>query len=83
MHAGGRIRMRICYQLLYYPTTESNIMCDITSYVHPVLLCALCSGVIGGSPCPVEVMRQVIDRMHMPNITVSLSLLPLVPPLTV
>ena len=34
---------------------------------------ALSLGVMAGSPCPIEVMRQVIDKMHMPHITVSLS----------
>jgi fatty-acyl-CoA synthase len=26
---------------------------------------------MGGSPCPVEVMRQVIDRMHMGGVTIA------------
>ncbi|KAI0222871.1 Medium-chain acyl-CoA ligase ACSF2, mitochondrial [Lamellibrachia satsuma] len=31
---------------------------------------SLYTGVMAGSPCPIEVMRQVTDRMHMPNITI-------------
>ncbi|KAK2178700.1 hypothetical protein NP493_533g01030 [Ridgeia piscesae] len=30
---------------------------------------SLNTGVMAGSPCPIEVMRQVIDKMHMPHIT--------------
>ena len=32
-------------------------------------LTSLRTGAMGGSPCPIEVMRQVIDRMHMPQVT--------------
>eukprot|EP01041_Mallomonas_annulata_P022480 gene22480-biopygen15524 len=34
-------------------------------------LTCLRTGVMAGSPCPVEVMRQVIDRMHMPEVTIA------------
>ncbi|WP_293898373.1 AMP-binding protein [Phenylobacterium sp.] len=34
-------------------------------------LTSLRSGIMAGSPCPVEVMRQVIDRMHMPEVTIA------------
>ena len=30
---------------------------------------SLRTGAMGGSPCPIEVMRQVIDRMHMGQVT--------------
>jgi fatty-acyl-CoA synthase len=30
---------------------------------------SLRTGAMGGSPCPIEVMRQVIDRMHMTQVT--------------
>ncbi len=32
-------------------------------------LTCLRTGAMGGSPCPIEVMRQVIDRMHMGQVT--------------
>jgi fatty-acyl-CoA synthase len=31
---------------------------------------ALRTGIMAGSPCPVEVMKQVIDRMHMEDVTI-------------
>src|SRR3954452_15441352 len=33
-------------------------------------LSSLRTGIMAGSPCPVEVMRQVIDRMHMGDVTI-------------
>ncbi len=33
-------------------------------------LSSLRTGVMAGSPCPVEVMRKVIDRMHMSEVTI-------------
>ena len=29
------------------------------------------SGIMAGSPCPVEVMKKVISRMHLKHMTVS------------
>jgi fatty-acyl-CoA synthase len=34
-------------------------------------LTSLRTGIMAGSPCPIEVMRQVIDRMHMPQVTIA------------
>ncbi|WP_309604096.1 AMP-binding protein [Phenylobacterium sp.] len=34
-------------------------------------LTTLRTGIMAGSPCPIEVMRQVIDRMHMPQVTIA------------
>jgi fatty-acyl-CoA synthase len=31
---------------------------------------SLRTGVMAGSPCPVEVMRKVIERMHMPGVSI-------------
>ncbi len=31
---------------------------------------SLRTGIMAGAPCPVEVMRQVIDRMHVPEVTI-------------
>jgi fatty-acyl-CoA synthase len=33
-------------------------------------LSTLRTGIMAGSPCPVEVMRNVIDRMHMADVTI-------------
>ncbi len=35
---------------------------------------SLRTGIMAGSPCPIEVMRQVIDRMHMSAITICYGL---------
>ncbi|WP_312163602.1 AMP-binding protein [Phenylobacterium sp.] len=32
---------------------------------------SLRTGIMAGSPCPIEVMRQVIDQMHMPEVTIA------------
>lgn len=32
---------------------------------------SLRTGIMAGSPCPVEVMRQVIERMHMREVTIA------------
>ena len=29
------------------------------------------TGIMAGSPCPVEVMRRVVDRMHMREMTIA------------
>ncbi|MGH8445774.1 MAG: AMP-binding protein, partial [Solimonas sp.] len=34
-------------------------------------LSSLRSGVMAGAPCPVEVMRRVLDRMHMRDVTIA------------
>jgi fatty-acyl-CoA synthase len=34
-------------------------------------LSSLRTGIMAGSPCPIEVMKQVIDRMHMPEVTIA------------
>ena len=34
-------------------------------------LSSLRTGIMAGAPCPIEVMRQVIDRMHMPEVTIA------------
>ncbi|MDZ7724215.1 MAG: AMP-binding protein [candidate division KSB1 bacterium] len=35
---------------------------------------SLRTGIMAGSPCPIERMRQVINRMHMPEITIAYGL---------
>ena len=32
---------------------------------------SLRTGIMAGSPCPVEVMRASIDRMHMTEVTIA------------
>jgi len=32
-------------------------------------LCSLRTGVMAGAPCPVEVMKEVVERMHMAGVT--------------
>jgi len=34
-------------------------------------LSSLRTGIMGGSPCPIEVMRQVIQSMHMSEVTIA------------
>ncbi|MGD8809587.1 MAG: AMP-binding protein [Gammaproteobacteria bacterium] len=34
-------------------------------------LSSLSTGIMAGSPCPIEVMRQVIEKMHMTQITIA------------
>lgn len=32
---------------------------------------SLRTGIMAGAPCPIEVMREVVDRMHMPEIIIA------------
>lgn len=34
-------------------------------------LTSLRTGIMAGSPCPIEIMRQVVERMHMEQITIA------------
>ena len=34
-------------------------------------LSSLRTGIMAGSPCPIEVMKQVIDKMHMTEVTIA------------
>jgi fatty-acyl-CoA synthase len=38
--------------------------------VGSVRLESLRTGIMAGAPCPIEVMRQVMDRMHVPEVTI-------------
>jgi fatty-acyl-CoA synthase len=42
---------------------------------HPALadcrVDSLRTGIMAGAPCPIEVMRQVVDRLHAPEITIA------------
>jgi len=45
---------------------------------HPMFdmfdLSSLRTGIMAGSPCPLETMKQVIDKMHMTDITIAYGL---------
>jgi len=45
---------------------------------HPMFkmfdLSSLRTGIMAGSPCPIETMRQVIDQMHMTEVTICYGL---------
>jgi fatty-acyl-CoA synthase len=47
----------------------------IAELAHPDFdtfdLTSLRTGIMAGSPCPVEVMKQTIDRMHMEEVTIA------------
>jgi fatty-acyl-CoA synthase len=47
----------------------------IATLAHPEFekfdLTSLRTGIMAGSPCPIEVMRQVIERMHMHQVTIA------------
>lgn len=34
-------------------------------------LSSLRAGIMAGSPCPIEIMRRVVDRMHMSEVTIA------------
>jgi len=47
----------------------------IAELAHPRFmefdLSTLRTGIMAGSPCPIEVMKQVVDRMHMAEVTIA------------
>jgi fatty-acyl-CoA synthase len=47
----------------------------IAELAHPEFerydLTSLRTGILGGSPCPVEVMREVAERMHLPRVMIG------------
>jgi fatty-acyl-CoA synthase len=47
----------------------------IAALSHPQFarfdLSSLRTGIMAGSPCPIEVMKQVISKMHMPEVTIA------------
>jgi fatty-acyl-CoA synthase len=50
----------------------------IAELAHPMFdmfdLTSLRTGIMAGSPCPIETMRQVIDRMHASEMTIAYGL---------
>jgi fatty-acyl-CoA synthase len=47
----------------------------IAALAHPEFarfdLTSLRTGIMAGSPCPIEVMKQVVSKMHMPEVTIA------------
>jgi fatty-acyl-CoA synthase len=57
-------------EALYGVPTMFIAMLGHERFSH-VNLTTLRTGIMAGSPCPIEVMRQVIERMHMPEVTIA------------
>jgi fatty-acyl-CoA synthase len=58
-----------CTALYGVPTMFISILDHPRFAEHD--LTSLRTGIMGGSPCPSEVMRRVIDTMHMPEVTIA------------
>ncbi|GFR73180.1 acyl-CoA synthetase family member 2, mitochondrial [Elysia marginata] len=57
-----------CTSLYGVPTMFIDMLCS--PEFDKVDLSTLRTGVMGGSPCPIETMREVRDRMNLPGMTV-------------
>jgi len=57
-----------CTSLYGVPTM---FIAELDSPCARYRLDSLRTGIMAGSPCPIEVMRRVIDRMHMPDVTIA------------
>jgi fatty-acyl-CoA synthase len=57
-----------CTSLYGVPTMFIAVLDDPTFDQHD--LSTLRTGIMAGSPCPVEVMTQVVERMHMDEVTI-------------
>jgi fatty-acyl-CoA synthase len=64
----GAVQAEACTALYGVPTMF------IAELDHPDFssydLSSLRTGIMAGAPCPIEVMRRVIDRMHMSEVTI-------------
>jgi fatty-acyl-CoA synthase len=58
-----------CTSLYGVPTMFIAELADPSFETHD--LSSLRTGIMAGSPCPVEVMKQVIDRMGMAEVTIA------------
>lgn len=58
-----------CTSLYGVPTMFIAELADPTFVTHD--LSSLRTGIMAGSPCPVEVMKQVIDKMGMAEVTIA------------
>ncbi len=63
------VQMEHCTSLLGVPTMFISILKhpDFAQYDFS----SLRTGIMAGSPCPIEVMKQVNTQMHMPEIVIS------------
>jgi fatty-acyl-CoA synthase len=55
---------------LYGVPTMFRAMLDAESFARTDCS-SLRTGIMAGAPCPVELMRQVIDRLHMPEVAIG------------
>ncbi|XP_068720322.1 medium-chain acyl-CoA ligase ACSF2, mitochondrial-like [Montipora capricornis] len=66
------IQQEKCTALYGTPTMFIDIL------NHPALnefdITSLYTGVMAGSPCPIEVMKQIITKLHMPQVTICYGL---------
>ncbi len=58
-----------CTSLYGVPTMFRALLDDPT--LEETDVATLRTGIMAGSPCPVELMRRVIDRLHMPEVAVG------------
>lgn len=63
------IEMERCTAVHGVPTMFISILNH--PYFKEADFSSLRTGIMAGSPCPIEVMRRVNDEMHMPEITIS------------
>ncbi|MBS1679757.1 MAG: AMP-binding protein [Actinobacteria bacterium] len=65
----GAVQSERCTSLYGVPTMF------IAELEHPRFsdfdLRTLRTGIMAGSPCPIEVMRRVVDEMHMPEVSIA------------
>ncbi|XP_029195189.2 medium-chain acyl-CoA ligase ACSF2, mitochondrial-like isoform X2 [Acropora millepora] len=66
------IQQEKCTSLYGTPTMFIDIL------NHPAFkkfdISSLYTGIMAGSPCPIEVMKQVITKLHMPQVTICYGL---------
>jgi fatty-acyl-CoA synthase len=58
-----------CHALYGVPTMFIALLSH--PELHSFDLSSLRTGIMAGSPCPVEVMKAVIERLHMPDVTIA------------
>ena len=58
-------------QFLYSHDLPAWICYETVKTIQDSNLYSLLSGIMAGSPCPIEVMKQVMTKLHMPRVTVS------------
>ena len=59
-----------CTVLYGVPTMFIGELSELDKQPQRWDLTSLRTGIMAGSPCPIETMRQVIDRMHMSEVTI-------------